>query len=74
MSRIGSLIRGFFGLFVGGLEERNPDALFEDIKNQIEKSRKEAEHQIVDIQTNAEMIKIEMKYAEKRSKLNSGKN
>ncbi len=64
-SRIGSLIRGFFGLFVGGLEERNPDALFEDIKNQIEKSRKEAEHQIVDIQTNAEMIKIEMKSAEK---------
>ncbi|MFZ5985951.1 MAG: PspA/IM30 family protein [Bacillota bacterium] len=64
-SRLGSLIRGFFGLFVGGLEENNPDLLFEDIKNQIEKARKEAEQQIIEIQTNAELIKIEMKNAEK---------
>lgn len=64
-SRIGALIRGFFGLFVRGLEERNPDLLFEDIKNQIEKARKQAEQQIIEIQTNAEMIKIEMKNAEK---------
>jgi len=39
--------------------------LFEDIKNQINKARKEAEQQILEIQTNAEMIKIEMKNAEK---------
>ena len=64
-SRLGSMIRGFFGLFVGGLEERNPDALLEDIKNQIDKARKEAEQQIIDIQTNAELIKIEMKNAER---------
>jgi len=64
-SRIGALIRGFFGLFVGGLEEKNPDVLFEDIKNQIEKARKEAEQQIIEIQTNAELIKIEMKNAER---------
>ncbi|ODM27196.1 PspA/IM30 family protein [Acetivibrio mesophilus] len=64
-SRLGSLIRGFFGLFVGGLEENNPNLLFEDIKNQINKARKEAEQQIIEIQTNAEMIKIEMKNAEK---------
>ena len=64
-SRIGALIRGFFGLFVGRLEEKNPDVLFEDIKNQIEKARKEAEQQIIEIQTNAELIKIEMKNAEK---------
>ncbi|WP_265445954.1 PspA/IM30 family protein [Acetivibrio straminisolvens] len=64
-SRLGSLIRGFFGLFVGGLEESNPNLLFEDIKNQINKARKEAEQQIIEIQTNAEMIKIEMKTAEK---------
>jgi len=63
--RLGALIRGFFGLFVGGLEERNPDVLFEDIKNQIEKARKEAEQQIIEIQTNAELIKIEMKNAER---------
>lgn len=64
-SRIGALIRGFFGMFVGGVEEKNPDILFEDIKNQIEKARREAEQQIIEIQTNAELIKIEMKNAEK---------
>lgn len=64
-SRLGSLIRGFFGLFVGGIEERNPEVLFEDIKNQVEKARKQAEQQIIEIQTNAELIKIEMKNAEK---------
>lgn len=64
-SRLGAVIRGFFGLFVGGIEERNPEALFEDIKNQIDKARKQAEQQIIEIQTNAELIKIEMKNAEK---------
>ncbi len=64
-SRLGSLVRGFFGMFVGGLEENNPDLLFEDIKNQIDKARKEAEQQIIEIQTNAELIKIEMKNSEK---------
>lgn len=63
--RIGALIRGFFGLFVGGLEEKNPEALIEDIKNQIDKAKKEAERQIIEIQTSAELIKIEMKNAEK---------
>jgi phage shock protein A len=64
-SRLGAMVRGFFGLFVGGIEERNPDAMFEDIKNQIEKARKQAEQQIIEIQTSAEMIKIEMNTAEK---------
>ncbi|EGD47703.1 PspA/IM30 family protein [Ruminiclostridium papyrosolvens DSM 2782] len=64
-SRLGQMFRGFFGLFVGNLEERNPDALFEDIKNQIDKARRQAEQQIIEIQTSAEMIKIEMKTAEK---------
>ncbi|MCX7922766.1 MAG: PspA/IM30 family protein [Clostridia bacterium] len=65
LSRMGALIRGFFGLFVGGLEDRNPELLFEDIKNQIDKARRQAEQQIIEIQTNAELIKIEMKNAEK---------
>lgn len=64
-SRLGTLVRGFFGKFVGGLEESNPELLFEDIKNQIGKARKEAEQQIIEIQTNAELIKIEMKNSEK---------
>ncbi|QNU67005.1 PspA/IM30 family protein [Ruminiclostridium herbifermentans] len=64
-SRLGQMVRGFFGLFVGNLEDKNPEALFEDIKNQINKARREAENQILEIQTSAEMIKIEMKTAEK---------
>lgn len=64
-SRLGAMFRGFFGLFVGGMEENNPEILFEDIKLQIDKARKEAEQQIIEIQTNAELIKIEMKNAEK---------
>ncbi|MGI6668200.1 MAG: PspA/IM30 family protein [Acetivibrionales bacterium] len=64
-SRLGALIRGFFGRLLGGIEESNPELLFEDIKMQIEKARKEAEQQILEIQTNAEMIKIEMMNAEK---------
>ena len=64
-SRLGALIRGFFGSLLGGVEESNPELLFEDIKMQIDKARKEAERQILDIQTNAEMIKIEMRTAEK---------
>ncbi len=63
--RLGALIRGFFRRLLGGIEESNPDLLFEDIKGQIEKARKEAEQQILEIQTNAELIKIEMKNAEK---------
>lgn len=64
-SRLSRLFKGFLGLFIGGLEESNPEFLFEDIKSNIEKARREAEKQIVDIQTNAELIKIEMKNAEK---------
>ncbi|HEY9063123.1 MAG TPA: PspA/IM30 family protein [Pseudobacteroides sp.] len=64
-SRLGAMVRGFFGMFVGNMEERNPDLLFEDIKNQVDKARKEAEQQIIEIQTSAELIKIEMKNAEK---------
>lgn len=65
-SRLGSMIRGFFGRLLGGLEENNPDLLFEDIKNQIKKARKEAEQQVIEIKTNAELIKIEMRNAEKK--------
>lgn len=60
-SRLGSMIRGFFGLFVRNVEDSNPDALIEDIRNQIDQARKEAEKQIIDIQTNAELMKIEQK-------------
>ena len=36
--RIGNLIRGFFGLFIGGLEKRNPEALLEVEKENLRKN------------------------------------
>jgi len=60
------LFRGFFSLFVSNMEERNPDILFEDINDRIQKARKNAEEQIIEIQTNAEMMRLEMKNAEKK--------
>jgi phage shock protein A len=35
--RLGNLIRGFFGLFVGGMERRNPEALLEVEKENLRK-------------------------------------
>ena len=64
-SRLGAMIRGFFGLFVRNVEDSNPDALIEDIRNQIDLARRDAEKQIIDIQTNAELMKIEAKKSEK---------
>jgi len=59
------MFRGFFGLFVRNVEDSNPDALIEDIRNQIDRARKDAEKQIIDIQTNAELMKIEQKKSER---------
>ena len=35
--RIGNLVRGFLGLFIGGLEKRNPEALLEVEKENLRK-------------------------------------
>jgi hypothetical protein len=35
MSRIGRLFRGFLGLFVSGLEERNPEARAQELERRI---------------------------------------
>ena len=59
LRRIKSVARGFMGLFVSGIEEKNPDAILEDIKIQIEKAKKEAAKNIIQLQTNAEILKIE---------------
>ncbi|HYF95676.1 MAG TPA: PspA/IM30 family protein [Symbiobacteriaceae bacterium] len=37
--RLGRLIRGFFSLFVGGLEEKNPKLMLEDLKNQLNQAK-----------------------------------
>ncbi len=36
--RLGNLIKGFFGLFIGGLEKRNPEALLEVEKENLRKN------------------------------------
>ena len=36
--RLGNLIRGFFSLFIGGLEKRNPEALLEVEKENLRKN------------------------------------
>lgn len=38
-ARLMRLIRGFFGLFVSGLEEKNPKAMLEDLKNQLNEAK-----------------------------------
>ena len=35
--RIGNLIKGFFGLFIGGIEKRNPEALLDVEKENLRK-------------------------------------
>ena len=35
--RLGNLIRGFFGLFISGLERKNPEALLEVEKENLRK-------------------------------------
>src|SRR5271163_84125 len=37
LKRIGNLIRGFFGLFVGGIEKRSPEALLDVEKENLRK-------------------------------------
>ncbi len=66
LSRMASLVRGFFGSKAGELEERNPGALIEDLREQIEKTAREAEKQVIEIQTGAELIKAEMRNAQNR--------
>jgi len=61
LKRTGNLIRGFFEKIIGKIEENNSDLLLEDVKNKIEKARKNAEKSIIEIQTNAELARLEIK-------------
>ena len=64
LKRTGNLIRGFFEKILGGLEEEHADLLLEDVKTKTECARKQAEHTLIDIQTNAELARLEMKRKE----------
>ena len=61
LKRTGNLIRGFFEKILGNIEENNAELLLEDVKNKIEKARKTAEKTIIEIQTNAELSRLEIK-------------
>ncbi len=66
LKRIKSLVGGFFGVVTGRLEEKNPEYLIADAENRIKKSRKEAEKQLVEIQTWSEMVRLDMREAERK--------
>ena len=65
-SRIKALFSGFLGHTADKLEAKNPQLLINDAEQKIQKSRKEAQKQLVDIQTWAEMVRMDMKEAEIR--------
>lgn len=64
LKRTGNLVRGFFEKTLGGLEAEHADLLLEDVKNKSERARKQAERTLIDIQTNAELARLEMKRKE----------
>lgn len=59
-------VSGFFGKAAERLDDGSPESLIADAQHRIEKSRKEAGTQLVEIQTWAEMARVEMKEAEVR--------
>jgi len=64
--RLKSVINGFFESFTTKTEEKNPEYLIADTESQIKKCKKEAQKQLIEVQTWAETVKIDMRDAEKR--------
>jgi len=61
LKRTGNLVRGFFEKIIGKIEDNNAELLLEDVKNKIERARRNAEKTLVDIQTNAELSRLDIK-------------
>ena len=64
--RFKSVINGFFESFTSRAEEKNPEFLIADAESRIGKCKKEAQKQLVEVQTWAETVKIDMREAEKK--------
>lgn len=64
--RLKSVVNGFFESFATRAEEKNPEYLIADTESRIKKSKKEAQKQLIEVQTWAETVKIDMRDAEKR--------
>ncbi|MBQ8165231.1 MAG: hypothetical protein IJZ94_05400 [Clostridia bacterium] len=64
--RLKSVLNGFFESFTTKAEDRNPEYLIADTESRIKKCKKEAQKQLVEVQTWAETVKIDMREAEKK--------
>lgn len=63
-SKIKSLLGGIVGTTTDKIEAKNPQLLIKEAEQKIQKSRKEAQKQLVEIQTWAETMRLDMKEAE----------
>ncbi len=66
LRRIEGMVSGLLGKSEQRPEDKSPERLIAEAQSRIEKSRKEAGTQLVEIQTWAEMARVEMKEAEVR--------
>lgn len=66
LKRLKSVINGFFESFATNAEAKNPEYLIADTESRIKKCKKEAQKQLVEVQTWAETVKIDMREAEKK--------
>jgi len=64
-ARLGRLIRGFFSLFIGGLEEKNPHAMLEDLKNQLNAAKIRYQTTTANIITREKIAASKLQSAEK---------
>jgi len=63
--RLGRLIRGFFSLFIGGLEEKNPKLMLEDLKNQMDEAKKRYASTTANIIAREKMAKAKLEGAKR---------
>jgi len=61
MSRLGRLIRGFLGLFISGLEERNPEALMEAARQEFRQKMTQYNLALAQMAGVAERLKNQIK-------------
>jgi phage shock protein A len=60
-ARIGRLVRGFFGLFISGLEERNPEALMESARQEFRDRMAQYNQALARVAGVAERLKVQIK-------------
>ncbi len=66
VGRFTGLVKAFFSKMVGRVEDRNPELVFQELNELVEKTRREVRNSIIRLQTDAELIKIEAQEAKQR--------